>query len=72
MNLNLSYVEVTSEKLRFILRSHKLISTFYTKNTLRKLLWKPKDQVGTGDKNNIIYEIHCSKCEAVYFDESKR
>ena len=57
-----------SEKLRFILRSHKLISILHTENTLRK----PRDQVATGDKNNIIYEIHCSKCEAVYFDESKR
>ena len=30
-----------------ILRSHKIRSTFYTENTLRKLLCKPKDQVAT-------------------------
>ena len=47
MSINLPYVEGTSEKLRRILRSHKIRSTFYTENTLRKLLCKPKDQVAT-------------------------
>ena len=72
MSINLPYVEGTSEKLQRILRSHKIRSTFYTENTLRKLLCKPKDQVATEDKNNIVYEIDCSNCEAVYFGESKR
>ena len=39
---------------------------------MRKLLCKPKDRVATEDKNNIVYEIDCSNCEAVYFRESKR
>ena len=43
MSINLPYVEGTSEKLRRILRSHKIRSTFYTEMTLRKLLCKPKD-----------------------------
>ena len=47
MSINLPYVEGTSEKLRRILRSHKIRSTFYTENTLCKLLWKPKDRVAT-------------------------
>ena len=71
-SINLPYVEGTSEKLRRILRSHKTRSTFYTEMTLRKLLCKPKDRVGTEDKNNIVYEIDCSNCQAVYFGESKR
>ena len=37
-----------------------------------KLLCKPKDRVATEDKNNIVYEIDCSNCQAVYFGESKR
>ena len=37
-----------------------------------KLLYKPKDRVATEDKNNIISEIDCSNCEAVFFGESKR
>ena len=57
MSINLPYVEGTSEKLRRILRSHKIRSTFYTENALRKLLCKPKDRVATEDKNNIVYEI---------------
>ena len=42
MSVNIPYVEGTSEKLRRILRSHKIRSTFYSENTLRKRLCKPK------------------------------
>ena len=60
MSINLPNVGGTSEKLQRILRSHKIRPTFYTKNTLHKLLCKPKDRVATEDKNNIVYEIDCS------------
>ena len=43
ISIKLPYVEVTSEKLLHILRSHKIRSTFYTKCTLCKLPCKPKD-----------------------------
>ena len=39
---------------------------------MRKVLCKPKDRVATEDKNNVVFEIDCSNCEAVYFGESKR
>ena len=68
MSIKLPYVE----KLRHILRSHKIRSTFYTKNFLHKLLSKPRDRVATEDKNNIAYEIDRSNCETVYFGISKR
>ena len=72
MSLNLPYVEGTSEKLRRILKSHKIRSTFYNENTLRKFLCESKDRVITKDKNNIVYEIDWDNYEAVYFGESKR
>ena len=72
MSINLLYVEGTSEKVWRMLRSHKMRTNFYTENILLKLLCKPKDQEATEDKNNIVYEIDCSNCEAVYFSESKR
>ena len=65
MSINLPYVEGTGEKLRRILRCHKIRSTFYTKKTLCKLLCKSKDRVATEDINKIVYEIHCSNCQAV-------
>ena len=40
MSENLPYVEGNSEKLRRILKSHKIRSTIYTEKTLRKLLYK--------------------------------
>ena len=70
ININLPYVDGTSEKLRRILRSHKIRSIFYTE--MCKLLSKPKDRVATEDKNNIVYEIDRINCQAVYFCESKR
>ena len=72
MSINLPYIEGTSEKLRRILRSHKIRPVFYTENILRKLLCKPKDRVATEGKNNIVYQTDCYNCEAVYFGESKR
>ena len=68
MSLNLLHVEGNSEKLRRIVRSHKIRSIFYTEKTQRK----PKDRVATEDKNNIVYKNDCSNCEAVYFGEFKR
>ena len=69
ISINLPYIQGTTEKLRSILRSHKIRSTCYTEMTLHKLLCKAKDQVATEDKNNIVYEIDCSNCQAVYFGE---
>ena len=45
MSINLPYVEGTGEKVRGILRSHKIRSTFYTENTLRILFFKLNDRV---------------------------
>ena len=70
MSINLMYVEGTNEKLRCILRSHKIRSTFYTENNLHKLFFKPKNRVATEDKNKIVYETDCSNCETVYFGRS--
>ena len=67
----MKYIEDTSEKLRIILKSHKIISTFYTEKTLHKVLCKSKNLVATEDKNNIVYEIDYNNCQAVYFRESK-
>ena len=60
MSINLAYIKGTSQKVRRIFRSHKIRSTLYTENTLRKFLCKPKDRVATEDKNNIAYEIDCT------------
>ena len=45
ISINLMYVEGTSEKLRHILRSHKIRSTSYTEMTLHKHFCKQKDRV---------------------------
>ena len=72
VSIDLPYLEGTSEKLRRILRSQKIGSTFYTESSLSKLFCKPEDLVATEDKNNTVYEIDCTTCKAVYFGESKR
>ena len=72
MSLFLLCGERTSEKLQRILRSHEIKSTFYTESTVRKVLCKSKDRLSTENKNNIVYQMDCSNCEAVYFGKSKR
>ena len=72
MSINLPYVEVNTEKLQPILRSHKIRSNFYTESTLCKLLCKPKYWEAAENKSNIVYEIDGSNSEAVYIDKSKR
>ena len=72
MSINLPHFEINTEKLRPILRSHKIRSTFYTESTLCKLLCKPRYRVATENKSNIVYEIDCSNWEAVYIGKSKR
>ena len=47
MSINLRYIEGTIEKLRRMLKSQKIKSTFYTESTLRKPLRKSKDRVVT-------------------------
>ena len=42
-------------------------STFYIEKTLRKLLSKPQNPVAA----DVVSEIDCSNCQAVYFGESK-
>ena len=39
---------------------------------MRQLLYKPKDRVTTKDKNDTIFEIDYSNCEAVYVGKPKR
>ena len=57
MSKYLPYVEGASEKLLRLVRSHKVRSTFYTENTLRKLLCKPKDRVATEDNTKDLSGI---------------
>ena len=47
MSINLLCVEGTREKLRRILKSHTIILTFYTEDSLCKKLFKPKNRVTT-------------------------
>ena len=65
-------VEGAREKLQRVLKSHKIRLTFYTESTLRKFLCELTDRVTTENEKNVVYEIDCSNCKAVYFDESKR
>ena len=46
--------------------------TFYTSETLRKLISYPKDRVPTEKRNNVVYQINCQDCSAAYIGETKR
>ena len=70
--ISLPYIPGTSETLKRVFSSHKINCAFYSKETLRKQLSKPKDKVPINDRNNIIYKIPCNDCNASYIGETKR
>ena len=70
--INLPYVRNTSEALRRIFKDHNIRCTFYTSETLRKLISHPKDRVPTEKRNNVVYQINCQDCSAAYIGETKR
>ena len=60
MSINWVYTQSAVEKRWYILRSHKIGSTFYSESTFCKLSCESKDWVTTEDKRNFIYEIESS------------
>ena len=70
--ISIPYIPQTSETLRRIFSSHNIKCAFYSNNTLRKSLSKPKDKVPLDKQNNIVYQIPCNDCPATYIGESKR
>ena len=70
--INLPYIQGASEQLRRTFNKYNIKTTFYTPATLRSLLSKPKDPIPKEDRNNVIYQLDCKDCEAVYVGETKR
>ena len=70
--VSIPYVRGISEKIRRILSSQNIKCAFYSNNTLRKFLSKPKDKIPKDRQNNIVYKIPCKDCPANYIGESKR
>ena len=70
--INLPYIQGTSEQLRRTFNKYNIKTTFYTPTSLRSLLSKPRDPIPKEDRNNVIYQLDCKDCEAVYVGETKR
>ena len=68
----LPYVPGTSEIIRRSLAPHNIKCAFYSSETLRRHLSKPKDTVPMDKRNNVVYKIPCKDCNATYIGESKR
>ena len=70
--VNLPYIPGVSNTLKQIFCKHKIKGIFNSKDTLRKILSHPKDKIPEGRNNNVVYQIPCSDCNAVYIGETKR
>ena len=70
--VNLPYIPGVSNTLKRIFRKHKIKGIFNSKDTLRKILSHPKDKIPESRNNNVVYQIPCSDCNAVYIGETKR
>ena len=65
--------------ISFFVKSENLLYKFWifctrwnSSGVVDSKILNPKDQVATKDKSNIVYEIDCSSCKAVYFSEFKQ
>ena len=68
----LPYIAGTSEIIKRTLAPHNIKCTFYSTETLRRQLSKPKDTIPLDKRNNVVYKIPCKDCSATYIGESKR
>ena len=71
MSITILYVENTIERLPHVFKSYKIRSTFYTENTLHKILCKPKDVLLRKIKTILFMKL-TSDYKAVYIGESER
>ena len=67
----LPYVQGVSERLVRVLNNYNIRGVMKT-STIRQQLSKPKDQIATYDRPNVIYQIPCNDCDQVYIGESLR
>ena len=70
--VSIPYIIGISEKIQRILLNENIKCAFYSDNTIRKFLSKPKDKIPKDCQNNIVYKVPCKDCPANYINESKR
>ena len=69
--ISLPYIKGTSKTLKRIFATHKIKCPFYSKETPRKHLSKPKDLVELDKKSSVVYKIPCKDCNVSYIGETK-
>ena len=68
----LPYVPELSDKIKRILHSHNIKSTFKPPQKISSILPSPKDPIDPNKRKGAIYEIPCNDCDLVYVGETGR
>jgi hypothetical protein len=66
------YIHGVSERLRRVLKQHKIGTTYRPINKISQMIVHPKDKITQEDKCGVVYRIPCSNCERVYIGETGR
>lgn len=67
------YIENLSENVTNIMRSNSTYKLAYRGiNILSKIINSHKDRTPKELKNNVVYKIKCSNCDATYVGQTKR
>ena len=66
------YIPGSSEALRRLLRKFNLRTAFRIDNTLGRMLNKNKDKLDKQNCTNLVYQIPCKDCPAVYIGQTSR
>ena len=69
--INFPHIKGASEQLRRTFDKYNIKATFHTPTTFRSLLSTSKDPIPNEDRKNVIHQLDCKDCEAVYVGETK-
>jgi hypothetical protein len=70
--ITLPYIKNISEMTARLLKQHGITVAYKPTNTLRRTLSKPKTQIKSMKRTNVVYQIQCNNCDKHYVGQTGR
>lgn len=66
------YLPSVTEQFRNIIKNTNIRLSFFSLNKLKKFIRAHKDNIPKKCKNNVVYKLNCSDCDASYVGQTSR
>jgi len=66
------YLPNVTEQFRSIIKNMNIRLSYFSLNKLKKFIRAHKDNIPSECKNNVVYKINCSECDASYVGQTSR